>query len=146
MSDPTHVLCPHCGSANRVPAGRLRDRPSCGQCHRPLFEGRPVELDEAAFDRHVQAGDLPVLVDFWAAWCAPCKAMAPHFAAAAAELEPEVRLGKLDTDAVPSVAARLGIRSIPTLILFRRGRELARQSGVMSAREIAAWVRRYAST
>ncbi|MBY8827381.1 thioredoxin TrxC [Hephaestia mangrovi] len=141
MSDAM-VVCPACGALNRVPEARLADAPTCGRCHAALFTGKPVAADSALFDKLVGKGSLPVLVDFWAAWCGPCRMMAPAFETAARQLEPRVRLAKLDTEAAPDIAARYAIRSIPTLILFRQGREVARQSGVMSAEAIAAWVRR----
>ncbi|HLU77692.1 MAG TPA: thioredoxin TrxC [Burkholderiales bacterium] len=135
-----HVVCPHCHRTNRVPAERLHDAPNCGHCKSPLFDGKPVALDDTNFDRHIGA-DLPVVVDFWAAWCGPCQMMAPQFERAAAELSPAVRLAKLDTEAAQDIAARYGIRSIPTLIAFRNGRELARQAGAMDAASIVSWVR-----
>jgi thioredoxin 2 len=141
MSEPVIVVCPHCHSPNRLPADRLGDGATCGKCKSPLFRGEPLELDAASFDSHVGRSDVPVLVDFWAPWCGPCRAMAPAFAAAAGELEPEFRLAKVNTEEEQQLAARFGIRSIPTLILFRNGRELARQSGAMDAGNLMRWVR-----
>ncbi|HTO50922.1 MAG TPA: thioredoxin TrxC [Burkholderiales bacterium] len=141
MAAPAHVVCPHCNTTNRVPRERLRDNPTCGRCKRPLFDGRAVELDGPALERHVAASDIPLVVDFWAPWCGPCKMMAPHFERAASELEPEVRLAKVNTEEEQRAAARYNIRSIPTLIAFKGGREVARQSGAMDAAGLARWVR-----
>jgi thioredoxin 2 len=140
MSDALHLTCPHCGTTNRVPGERLDESPKCGKCKQPLFTGHPVELDAQSFDRHV-AGDLPVVVDFWAPWCGPCRTMAPHFERAAGELEPHVRLAKLNTEAEQGIAARFGIRSIPTTIAFRNGKEIARQSGAMDSATLVRWIR-----
>jgi thioredoxin 2 len=141
MSDSVHVVCPHCGATNRLPRERLADRPTCGKCKQPLFDGHPITLTESDFDRHVGRSDIPIVVDFWAAWCGPCKMMAPQFERAARELEPSVRLAKLDTEAAQGIAARYGIRSIPTMVAFEGGREVARQSGAMDAASIVRWAR-----
>jgi thioredoxin 2 len=140
MSNPLHIVCPHCATTNRVPAERAGAGPRCGQCHQALFDGHPVELDEAGFERHV-AGDLPVVVDFWAPWCGPCRSMAPEFEKAAGMLEPSFRMAKVNTEVAQNLAQRFDIRSIPTMALFRGGREIARQSGAMGAAAIASWVR-----
>lgn len=141
MSDPKHIVCPHCDAVNRVPADKLDAHPTCGKCKQPLFTAHPVELTEANFLRHVTNSDIPVLVDFWAPWCGPCRMMAPAYAQAAQMLEPEVRLVKLDTEQAQQLAAQFNIRSIPTLALFKGGREVARQAGAMDARGIVAWTR-----
>ena len=137
-----NVVCPACAAVNRIPGERLGDKPRCGKCSKALFTGHPMELDSTSFERQLQRSELPLVVDFWADWCGPCKMMAPAFAQAAGELEPRVRLAKVDTEAQQTIAARYNIRSIPTLILFRGGREVARQAGAMSKNDIVKWVHR----
>lgn len=139
MVDLIHVPCPSCGTINRLPAARLTSGGKCGQCKQSLFQGRPLALGSDAFLRHTEKSDLPLLVDFWAAWCGPCRMMAPNFEKAALELEPRVRLGKVDTEAEPELARRFAIRSIPSLILFRRGKEVARTAGALSAEALVRW-------
>jgi thioredoxin 2 len=134
------VVCPHCAAINRVPDARLAEHPNCGQCHRALFDAAPVALTAATFQKHVERNDLPLLVDFWAPWCGPCLSMAPQYVQAAGLLEPRVRVAKVDTDAEQSLGAQFNIRSIPTLVLFKGGREVARQSGAIGSADIVRWV------
>jgi thioredoxin 2 len=133
------IVCGHCGRINRLPVERAPTSARCGGCHRPMFTGHPVEVDEKGFERHVAHSDVPLLVDVWAPWCGPCRAMAPMFERAAEQLEPNVRLLKLNSDTAPAVSSRLGISGIPTLLLMRDGREVARHAGTMDARSIVGW-------
>ena len=142
MSEPLHVVCPACASVNRVlleraAAGR------CGRCKQFLFSGKPIELTSANFQAHVEKTGLPVVVDFWAAWCGPCRIMAPHFERAAAEIEPAARFAKLNTEEAQEIAARFAIRGIPTIIIFRNGSEIARQSGAMDHPTLTRWIRQH---
>lgn len=146
MSDALQIVCPACDTANRVPAARLADGARCGQCKAPLFAAQPVALDEPRFRRHLRLSGIPLLVDFWASWCGPCRVMAPEFEAAAPLLEPRLRLAKVSTEEAPRLAAELGISSIPTLAVFTRGQEVARRAGAMRARDIAAWATRAATS
>ena len=137
----TRVVCPHCHTTNTLPADRLGDGPRCGKCKEAVFAGSPIELDTAAFNRHVGNSDIPVVIDFWAPWCGPCRMMAPAFEEAAGQLEPNMQLAKLNTEDEQAIAARYGIRSIPTMIVFKAGQELGRQSGAMMAGDIVNWAR-----
>ncbi|MGC3872502.1 thioredoxin TrxC [Halomonas sp. GXIMD04776] len=141
MSDAIQLACPHCLSINRVQTSRLGEGARCGKCKQALFTGEPIELNDTNFDAMVNRSDLPIVVDFWAGWCGPCKMMAPIFAQVTRELEPRLRFAKLDTEAEQGIAGRFGIRSIPTLVVFRRGQEVARQAGVMQASQLTQWLR-----
>ena len=136
--DTHHIVCAHCGAVNRLPVDRLADDPDCGRCHKPLLDGRPVELDDRSFDAFVRQTTLPVLVDFWAPWCGPCRQMAPQFEAAARQLKGRALLVKVNSDDSPAAAARFAIRSIPTLVRLQAGAEVRRQSGALPAARIVA--------
>ena len=149
MTTARHVVCPHCNAVNRVPAERLTATGAplavCGACKAHLFEGKPLEVDPAGFDRHLKANDIPVLVDFWAPWCGPCRSMAPNFARAAGVLEPGMRLLKLNADEAPEVGARYGVRGIPALLLFKGGKLAGQTAGAMGAEQIVGWARQHAA-
>jgi thioredoxin 2 len=143
MTESIHVVCPHCTTTNRVPEGRLADRPTCGRCKGALFLGKPLNFTAVDLDKHLTRGDLPLVVDFWAPWCGPCRVMAPAFEQAAVQFEPRLRLGKVNTEAEPGLGSRFGIRSIPTLVVFRKGREVGRQAGAVDLGGLVRWIGAY---
>jgi thioredoxin 2 len=143
MDSSLHLTCPHCDAVNRIPEARLAESPNCGRCHRALFAGAAMTLTDANADTVLARTDIPVVVDCWAAWCGPCRQFAPTFEKAAAALEPKIRFAKLDTDAQPRTSARFGIRSIPTLILFGGGREIARESGALPYGALMQWLQQH---
>ena len=143
MNDAIHIVCPHCHATNRLPSARLTEHPNCGKCQKSLFDRMPITLNQTLFERHISRNDIPILVDFWAEWCGPCKMMAPHFESAASLLEPKVRLVKVNTETEPALAARYTIQSIPTLILFFHGKEVARSAGAMGAQDMVRWVNQH---
>ena len=140
MTSALIVVCPHCNEPNRVPQERLGDGATCGRCKGALFTGQPLELTQGTFDAHAGRSEIPLVVDFWAPWCAPCRSMAPAFAEASRRLEPRYRLAKVNTEEEQGLASRFAIRSIPTLVMFRQGREIARQSGAMAAADLMRWI------
>ena len=139
----THIVCPHCNITNRIPNEKIANKPICGKCKKPLFFAKPLELNVSNFAAHITKNDIPVVVDFWAEWCGPCKMMAPMFSQATAQLEPRVRMAKLNTEQEQNIAAQFNIRSIPTLIIFKQGKEIARQSGAMDSQSLIQWINQY---
>jgi thioredoxin 2 len=146
MGEPVHIVCPNCAGINRLPPEKPAREAKCGRCHQALFSGRPFPATARTFDTHITRNDIPVVVDFWAEWCGPCKAMAPAYERVAAELEPDIRFLKVDTEAERELASRYDIRSIPTLILFRRGKAIAQRAGALDAQSLRAWLRQHTSS
>ena len=139
-SDSLQLVCAHCLTTNRIPSSRLADRPKCGRCKQPIFTGKPISLSESSFSQHCSGNQLPLVIDFWAPWCGPCQMMAPAFSQLCAEMEPRLRFAKLNTEEHSQLSGQLGIRSIPTLILFQNGREIARHSGALSLASLREWI------
>lgn len=144
MSESRHIVCPHCDSVNRIPADKDARQGKCGRCHKSLFTGGAIAVSAKSFDVHIHHNDIPVVVDFWAAWCGPCKMMAPIYEQVAAEMEPELRFLKVDSEREPQLTERYNIRSIPTLMVFRKGSILGQRAGAVDGGTLRTWLRQYA--
>lgn len=142
MADPIRIVCPVCDAVNQLPEARLGQAPKCGRCKSPLFAGEPVALDEARFGKHATLGDIPLVVDFWAGWCQPCRSFAPTFLAAAARHEPRARFAKVDVDAAPGLSQRYNVSSIPTLMMIRKGQVVDRVAGALPPGQLEAWLQK----
>ncbi len=140
MSEFIHIVCPFCNGTNRLAKDKISDEAKCGRCKKNLLDTTPIELNTENINQHLQKNDIPVIIDFWAPWCGPCKMMGPNFEQASRNYKAKVRFAKVNTEAQQSLGAHFNIRSIPTLVLFKKGKEVDRVSGALDANQLSQWI------